>query len=197
MIVNIKKMQQENIIRDTKKYIIKVARQLFSEYGYLGVSMSDIAKKLNITKAALYYHFTGKAEIYKSVLDEVFSNLSLSLREAFYEKTAEEKIRKLIRNYLDFGFKEKNLINALVFKLSPSNSQIRRHIITLRERIAGLIQPLVEEALINKNSTKGIDSRLITSLLTGMMDGLILEYSFLNKKMNPIEISDQIIAILF
>jgi len=33
----------------------------------LGVSISDIAKKLNITKAALYYHF-GKAEIYEKSL---------------------------------------------------------------------------------------------------------------------------------
>ncbi len=190
-------MQQENILRDTKKYIIKIARQLFSEYGYLGVSMSDIAKKLNITKAALYYHFTGKAEIYRRVLDEVFSSLSLSLNEAFYEETAEKKLRKLIRNYLDFGFKEKNLIKALVFKLSPSNSRIQRHIIRLREQVADLIQPLIEEVIANKNLAKKVDSRLITSLLTGMMDGLLLEYSFLNKKMNSVKISNQIITILF
>jgi len=190
-------MQQENILRDTKKYIIEIARQLFSEYGYLGVSMSDIAEKLNVTKAALYYHFTGKAEIYRRVLDEVFSNLSLSLSKAFYEKTAERKLRKLIKNYLDFCFKEKNLIKALVFKLSPSNSQIRRHIIRLREQIADLIHPLIEEVVINKNLTERVDSRLVTSLLTGMMDGLLLEYSFLNKKIDSAKISDQIIAVLF
>ena len=68
--------QQKNIVQDTKTHIIKVARQLFSEYSYLGVSMSDIAKNLNMTKAALYYHFSGKSEIYKKVLDGVF-DLSL------------------------------------------------------------------------------------------------------------------------
>ncbi|MFZ2975824.1 MAG: TetR/AcrR family transcriptional regulator [Candidatus Moraniibacteriota bacterium] len=67
--------QPEDVIQDTKKYIIDTARQFFSEYGYLGVSMNDIAKKLNITKAALYYHFTGKAEIYEKVLNEVFNPL--------------------------------------------------------------------------------------------------------------------------
>ena len=67
--------------------------------------MNDIAKKLNITKAALYYHFTGKTEIYKNVLNEVFSNLSLTINAAFNEKTVDKKLRKLIKNYLDFGFK--------------------------------------------------------------------------------------------
>jgi len=55
----------EVIVQNTKKCIIDTARRFFSEYNYLAVSMSDIAKKLNITKAALYYHFTSKAEIYQ------------------------------------------------------------------------------------------------------------------------------------
>ena len=106
--------EQQNVIHNTKKQIIKTARKLFSKYTYLGVSMSDIAKKLHITKAALYYHFTGKAEIYKKVLDDAFDGFSLSIAEADREKTGSRKLYKLIKNYLDFGLKEKNLIGALV-----------------------------------------------------------------------------------
>ena len=61
-----------NVIQNTKENIINMARKLFSERTYLAVSMSDIANKLNITKAALYYHFTGKAEIYKKVLESEY-----------------------------------------------------------------------------------------------------------------------------
>ena len=189
--------QQKEIIQDTKKHIIETARRLFSEYSYLGVSMNDIAKKLNITKAALYYHFTGKAEIYIKVLDEVFDNLTLSITEALNEKTTDKKLRKLIKNYLDFGFKEKNLIKALMFKLSPGDSQIKKYIIQLREQTADLIQPLIKEMIASKKLTHKVDSKLATSLLTGMMDGLLLEYSFLNKKVDSEKVSNQIIAMLF
>ncbi len=189
--------QEEDIIQGTKKHIIKTARKLFSEYSYLGVSMSDIAEKLDITKAALYYHFTGKAEIYTKVLDEVFDNLTLSVTEALNEKTTDKKLRKLIKNYLDFGFKEKNLIKALMFKLSPGDSQIKKYIIQLREQTADLIQPLIKEMIASKKLTHKVDSKLATSLLTGMMDGLLLEYSFLNKKIDSEKVSDQIIAMLF
>ena len=159
--------------------------------------MNDIAKKLDITKAALYYHFTGKAEIYIKVLDEVFDNLTLSIVEAFDEKTTDKKLRKLIKNYLDFGFKEKNLIKALMFKLSPGDSQIKKYIIQLRKQTADLIQPLIKEMITSKRLTHKVDSKLATSLLTGMMDGLLLEYSFLNKKIDSEKVSDQIIAMLF
>lgn len=181
----------------TEKRILETARRLFSDYSYLGVSMSDIAKKLNITKAALYYHFTGKGEIYEKVLDRVFNSLCLSITEALNEKTAERKLEKLIKNYLDFGLREKNFIKALMLKLSPADPQIRRHIIQLREEATDLIQPLIEEMIVRKKLSQRVNSKLVTSLLTGMMDGLLLEYSFLNKKIDPEKVSSQIIKVLF
>jgi len=189
--------QSEDVIQDTKKYITDTARRLFSEFSYLGVSMNDIAKKLNITKAALYYHFTGKAEIYGKVLDNVFNDLSLSIAQASNEATIDKKLHKLIKNYLDFGFKEKNLIKALILKLSPANDPMTKHIVQLREGVAHLIQPVIEEVFASKKLTKKVDVGLLTFLLTSMMDGLLLEYSFLNKKINSAKISDQIIAVLF
>jgi len=104
------KTQEQNIIQDTKKQIINNARQLFSEYSYLGVSMSDIAKKLNITKAALYYYFTGKVEIYQEVLDEVFIGLSSAIVKATKEKNTKKKLFAVVKNYLDFGFLKKTLL---------------------------------------------------------------------------------------
>ena len=189
--------ESKGIVQDTKKYIIDTARCFFSEYSYLGVSMSDIAKKLNITKAALYYHFAGKAEIYEKVLDNVFTDLSLVITQALDEPTIDKKLYKLIKNYLDFGSKEKNLIKALMLRLSPDDSQTTKHVVQLREQIIGLIYPIIDEVSISKKLTKKVDSRMLTSILASMMDGLLLEYSFLNKKINSARISDQIIAILF
>lgn len=52
-----------------RERILAVATAQFVRKGYAGVSMSDIAAELHITKAALYYHFASKADL----LAEVFS----------------------------------------------------------------------------------------------------------------------------
>ncbi|MCK4354559.1 MAG: TetR/AcrR family transcriptional regulator [Dehalococcoidia bacterium] len=189
--------KRRNTMQGTRGHIIAVARRLFSEYGYLGVSMSDIAEKLNISKPALYYHFTGKTEIYEKVLDEVLAALKLSIAEAFNEKTSEKKLHRLIRDYLRFGFREKNLIKALTLKLSPPDRRIRKYIIQSREQIARSIQPLVEEVFANKNLARIVDSKLMTSLLTGMMDGLLLEQSFFNERIDLEKVPSQIMSVLF
>ena len=53
---------------ETKAKIPEVALNLFSQNGYIGTSMSDIAAQLGITKSALYKHYTSKHEILECIV---------------------------------------------------------------------------------------------------------------------------------
>ena len=55
---------------NTKERILEEALTLFSQNGYAGTSMSDIAGALGITKAALYKHFSAKEEILDALLQK-------------------------------------------------------------------------------------------------------------------------------
>ena len=56
---------------DTKGRILDAALELFAQCGYLGTSMSDIAKQLGITKAALYKHYASKQEILDRIVERM------------------------------------------------------------------------------------------------------------------------------
>lgn len=55
----------------TKERILDIALELFAHNGYLGTSMSDIAKQLGFTKAALYKHYTSKQEILDQIVERM------------------------------------------------------------------------------------------------------------------------------
>lgn len=55
--------------QDTRERILEVARELFTEQGYDGTSLREIADRLGFTKAALYYHFQGKDQIMLALLE--------------------------------------------------------------------------------------------------------------------------------
>lgn len=59
------------MVGETKERILEAALELFAQSGYLGTSMSDIAKQLGITKGALYKHYTGKQEILDSIVERM------------------------------------------------------------------------------------------------------------------------------
>ncbi len=55
---------------NTKELILKEALKQFSQKGYNGTSMSDIAGPLGISKAALYKHFSGKQQIFDQIIEQ-------------------------------------------------------------------------------------------------------------------------------
>ena len=56
-----KKGQADRV--DTATQILDVAERLVQVRGFNGFSYADVAAELKITKAALHYHFAGKAEL--------------------------------------------------------------------------------------------------------------------------------------
>ncbi|MEV7003356.1 helix-turn-helix domain-containing protein [Streptomyces sp. NPDC093982] len=56
---------------DTRQRIQDVALELFAEQGYEKTSLREIAERLEVTKAALYYHFKTKEEIIVSLFEDL------------------------------------------------------------------------------------------------------------------------------
>ncbi|MFI0077340.1 TetR/AcrR family transcriptional regulator [Streptomyces sp. NPDC017227] len=56
---------------DTRQRIQDVALELFAEQGYEKTSLREIAESLDVTKAALYYHFKTKEEILVSIFEDL------------------------------------------------------------------------------------------------------------------------------
>ena len=56
---------------DTRERIQAIALELFAEQGYEKTSLREIAERLGVTKAALYYHFKSKEDIVRSFTEEL------------------------------------------------------------------------------------------------------------------------------
>jgi AcrR family transcriptional regulator len=55
---------------DTRERIKDIALELFTEQGYEQTSLREIAERLGVTKAALYYHFKSKEEIVRAFVED-------------------------------------------------------------------------------------------------------------------------------
>ena len=53
----------------TRQRILDTALELFTERGFAGTSVADLAGRLGTSKAALYHHFRSKHEILAALLD--------------------------------------------------------------------------------------------------------------------------------
>jgi AcrR family transcriptional regulator len=54
--------------KDRKAQIARVSAEAFSELGYHGVSMEDIAGRVGVTAASLYRHYAGKYDLFQEAV---------------------------------------------------------------------------------------------------------------------------------
>jgi AcrR family transcriptional regulator len=90
---------RENI--GTRARIQEVALELFTEQGYEGTSLREIAERLGVTKAALYYHFKTKEDIVASLVQDRIAAIHALIEWGQGQPRTIRTRRELIQRYAD------------------------------------------------------------------------------------------------
>ncbi|MEU1247092.1 TetR/AcrR family transcriptional regulator [Micromonospora arida] len=88
----------------TRERIKAVALELFTEQGYEKTSLREIAERLNVTKAALYYHFKSKDDIVASFVEDRLEGMDALIAWAATQPATLATRRELISRYADTMF---------------------------------------------------------------------------------------------
>jgi AcrR family transcriptional regulator len=88
----------------TRHRIQAVALELFTEQGYEKTSLREIAERLGVTKAALYYHFKSKDEIVNSFVEDRLRRMDELIEWAATQPATLATRRTLISRYADTMF---------------------------------------------------------------------------------------------
>jgi len=88
---------------ETKERILQAAIREFSEGGFDGARMEGIAREAGVNKAMLFYYFSSKKELYKTVIVQAIGALLSEMRNAFADGATPEKlIENIPRVYISF-----------------------------------------------------------------------------------------------
>ena len=102
---------------NTRADLLESAEALFADKGFYGVSISNIATTLEITKQALLHHFKSKENLYAAVLENCVAHLQLLLDGLNRELTPLEQLFALIDAIADGDARTTRVIRLLVREL--------------------------------------------------------------------------------
>jgi AcrR family transcriptional regulator len=114
---------------DTRERILEVSARMFSERGFAGTSIRDIADALGVTKAALYYHFPSKDAILGELVAQPLAAVRAVLSEPHHlsDRAGREKfIRRAVDAMSSCGpemiavFRDPKLLAAVDAKVEDS-----------------------------------------------------------------------------
>jgi TetR/AcrR family transcriptional repressor of nem operon len=82
--------------------ILDVAERLVQERGFNGFSYADVARELGVTKAALHYHFSSKAELGDALIERYAERFFAALAAVDDDGSgALQKLRSYAKLYAD------------------------------------------------------------------------------------------------
>ena len=151
---------------NTRQRIQDVALDLFAEQGYEKTSLREIAEALDVTKAALYYHFKTKEEILVSIFDDLTQPILDLIEWGRRQPHTLETKQEIVRRYSDI------LADAApLFRFMQENQATVRELRvgeTFKERMQGLRDIMIDPA------ARMVDQVRYTSAIFTLHAGMFL-----------------------
>ncbi|MEJ8642688.1 TetR/AcrR family transcriptional regulator [Streptomyces sp. MS1.HAVA.3] len=125
---------------DTRQRIQDVALELFAEQGYEKTSLREIAERLGVTKAALYYHFKTKEDIIISIFEDVTRPIDELIEWAEQQPRTLETKREVLRRY-----SEVMAAGSSLYRFMQENQATTRELTigeTVKQRLFTLVELL-------------------------------------------------------
>src|SRR4051812_41429438 len=161
------RQRNQDIKRDA---VLQTAAHMFLEQGYRRTSMSELAKRLQITKPALYYYFNNKEQILVECYRAGITLIETLLDKALVSRgTGLSKVKAYIEAYAksvvlyDFGRCVAMLDEN---ELSP---ETRKEVRALKRRIDASIRGYIEEGIADR-SIAPCDAKLASFAMSGAIN---------------------------
>jgi AcrR family transcriptional regulator len=174
--------------------LLEVAVRVFTERGYDGTSMEDLARAAGITKSSFYYHVSGKEELLRRSLDRALDGLFAVLGEQqAQEGRAIDRLEHVVRRSIEVLVDQ--LPHVTLLLRVRGNTKVERRALERRREFGRAVTKLVAEAVQEGDLRGGIDEGLAARLLFGMVNSVVDWYRPDGGPLTAASLADAVISL--
>jgi len=129
----------------TRERIQSIALELFAEQGYEKTSLREIAERLGVTKAALYYHFRSKEDIVRSFTEDYRAEVEAVIAWGASQPPTSQTRAEILARYADIVTRRLGVIRFMQHNQATMHTLLSgaRGKIMFREQFMSLCNLLV------------------------------------------------------
>ncbi len=161
----------------TKEDIIDAAFDCFYDNGFEGTSLEAIAKKANVTRGAVYWHFTNKKELYKNVLDLALSKADV-VSACAHQLDVNLPYQKRIHEVFWFAIEERREMDFIykTLNFASQKEEFKDVLEKIQYEKIKLFRYFVEETslYLRENNKQSTEAENFASALFLLFEGLFL-----------------------
>lgn len=160
--------------QDRRGQILRAARSVFIDKGYLAARVEDVAKRAGLSKGAVYFYFSSKRELFLSLVREEQENTYYFLDEAEKDgRPAQIKLLDLGIRYLDYfaGLKTPPRFFLMMSEMAIRDEEVQEELQATHRRFIDAASRILAQGMAEGTFKSG-DPEAAAILLKAMIDGL-------------------------
>ena len=164
--------------KDTKERILAAALDMFSQNGYAGTNIRELAGSLGMGKSSMYRHFESKEEIWNALLDELI---------AYYEARfgspehlppvpdSPEGLTAMTLRMVDFTVHDETIIKTRKMLTTEQFRDDRARALTTKYFLTGLTEMFTQHfaGMMDKGLLRRDDPAMLALAYTAPISALI------------------------
>ena len=164
--------------KDTKERILLAALDMFSQNGYAGTNIRELAASLDMGKSSLYRHFESKEEIWDALLDKMIAYYGERFGSAEHLPPVPDTLEGLVEmtmRMVDFTVhdemvvKTRKLLSIEQFRDERAKALATRHFLTgLTQMFTPVFRKMTEKGLLRRD-----DPEMLAFAYTAPISALI------------------------
>lgn len=174
---------------DTAQRIKQTAIRLFTEFGFEGASLSDIAKQVGIKTPSIYAHFSSKEQLFLRLVEDVIQEeqekcVRLMADGRDSRLPAKERLRQQFDYFTDYyGMSAGRSFLRRVMLVPPRGLEqhIRDRILQYEDHLSASLIAILEEAAKEAGATANGERQV--AVFYALIDGLLVEFQLYDDQM--------------
>ena len=178
--------------------ILKAAEVIFARKGFNETTISDIAKRAEVSEATIYDYFSSKEELLFSIPAETihqYQEKNIEILEYF--QGAANKLRFLIYRHLKLYASNPDYANVVMLILKGNRNFLKTEAYRIVQRSARNTTQVLEEGIQNGEFRPNINPHLVRGMIWGTIEHLVTRKSLLGKPQNLLGLADDIVNTIF
>jgi len=178
-----------------RETILAVAVELFNEHGYEATSIDALSRRLNLTKSALYHHYSGKEELLKIAIERALDGLEgVFAEEGARVGSARDRLEYVMHSAVQRLVRDMPFV-TLLLRLR-GNTELERRALQRRKALDNHLAELVQAAKDEGSLREDIDARTTARILFGILNSLV-EWYRPSGILSAEQLADQVVAVAF
>ena len=175
---------------ERKTQILQMLAQMLENPASEKVTTAALAAKLEVSEAALYRHFSGKAQMFEGLIEFIEETLfALVNKITTEEKSGSRQIEAIVGVLLGFAQKNRGMTRVLIGDaLVHENERLQARINQLHDRLEAALKQAVRFGVTQNELVADIDATACANLILSYVTGRWHQFAKSGFRRDPVEL---------